>query len=625
MKEDLKKNLINDIYKDKKGETPDMSRLDYKKKSNLTIFLIGIIAVLAVLAGFSWLGFFIFNRSLKFSEQKVAIEIKGPEEVISGEETVYFINYINNGNVELQDIEASFHYPEGFIFKEAEPHPSKELTSYGDPEDKIGNMWHLENLKGGKRGKITIRGVFIGEIGSVARLNASLTFRPLNFSSEFEETSFFDSKIISSPFSFMVNGPSEVRVGEEVELEIKYQNNIEEALQGAKIKIILPSDFTIAETIPELSLDKAGAIYELPLLKPQEEKSIILKGKFSHGEEGKREFKVQIAFAGKEGQFFLQEEKIHSCHLIGGELIASLTINGLKDVGYANFGEKLHYSIVYKNKGEKPFHSLQIKAIFKEFGGNILDRSSFESDDKGYFKDDEIIWDENNASQLKMLSPGEEGVINFQINVKSPTFQAAMEGAKDLKIENLAEVKIGEGKNVFSLQSNPVVIQINTDLDLKIEGRYFDENSFSLGEGPLPFEVGKATTLRIFLYLSNSLHDISQVKVSVLLAPKVSWTGKSEVASGEISFDSVANKMVWEIPQILTNFEKPLEANFEISVKPQEKDVGKVLVLVPEVLLEGKDEKTGGKILREIEKTITSDLEDDPIGKGKGRVVRSTF
>lgn len=114
------------------------------------------------------------------------------------------------------------------------------------------------------------------------------------------------------------------------------------------------------------------------------------------------------------------------------------------------------------------------------------------------------------------------------------------------------------------------------------------------------------------------MHEVSDLKIKTVLPHNVFWTGKSVVEAGELNFDVNTREIVWRINRLPTTIRK-LEANFEISITPEPKDINTVLTLLPETTLEATDKITGDQLFLAAG-AITSNLEGDPIAAGKGLV-----
>jgi uncharacterized repeat protein (TIGR01451 family) len=82
----------------------------------------------------------------------ITLEVSGPQNVASGDEINYMVNYKNDGESDLRDIKIKMDYPDGFTF------------STSDPKSFEGNnIWYVGTLSPGQSGKIVVSGKLEGE------------------------------------------------------------------------------------------------------------------------------------------------------------------------------------------------------------------------------------------------------------------------------------------------------------------------------------------------------------------------------------------------------------------------------------------------------------------------------
>ncbi len=127
----------------------------FSSKKNKIIFTCLIIALIVL----SSIAFYIYQRGkLSFDIEDVVLEIKSKEEIISGQEVVYTIYYVNNTNVSLKNAEIILQYPEGFLASEKKPSLSEKINF---------KTWQIGEIKSGARKTLEIKGRLIGEKNSI--------------------------------------------------------------------------------------------------------------------------------------------------------------------------------------------------------------------------------------------------------------------------------------------------------------------------------------------------------------------------------------------------------------------------------------------------------------------------
>ncbi len=620
-KKDITKELIN-IYKGEDGKIPDMSKIEHKKRSKVKFILISLVVFFALLAGISWLGFFIFAPQ-KFSGEGVKLEIDAPGEIAGGEEVTLSIKYENNENVPLGHAEIEVRYPEGFILKEAKPQAANSQN----------NLWLLGSLSPGEKGEIEVIGQVFGEINTSKILQAVMTYKPADFNSDFQKVVQATIEIKNSYLEISVEGPEKALVNDKIIYKVKYKNISQTSFENLKIKAQYPENFVFDSAKPE-SLKEDNSVWLIESLSPEEEREIEITGAFVGDVEGSKELKMQIGFIADD-KFNLQKESSFSLEVIKGEALLTLIVNGDNKDQAVYFGSPLNYSIVYKNNGQVEMKDIEIKITFETTSNNnksLLDWDSLVDENNGQvtgtqisqnLRSGTILWTKKQIKELGSLEPDKEGTINFQIKSKD------YESVKDWQFENfeiksLVEIKIGQIGDLVSepklVQSNIIVLKLNSDLKLIAQARYFNDDEIAVGYGPVPPKVGETTAYRIFWRLTNSLHEIENLKISATLPQNISWSEKFDIEAGEIEFNKVTREIAWVLNRLPKDVQS-ISANFEVTVKPSDEDVGKLLTLLSPTTVTGQDKVSGGTITL-ISDELNSNLEGDPQVEGKGIVVK---
>jgi len=244
----------------------------------------------------------------------------------------------------------------------------------------------------------------------------------------------------------------------------------------------------------------------------------------------------------------------------------------------------------------------------------------------GFHRTAHLLLDEfqdTSRIQFDLLRPLDEGSIDFTIQVKASDDINLNE--TNLQVTSRAKAtaaKIGELDAIdLAIESNEITSNINTDVELKVEGRYFTADNIPVGSGPLPPVVGQTTTFRIYWSIANSLHEVGDVTVSATLPHGVAWASKLLAKVGSLRYNQSDQTVTWTIPSINPNegFDDT-NAWFDVSVTPTKDQAKKLLILSGQASLTATDEVTDAAISK-VGKAITSNLDDDPIGGGKGLVV----
>ena len=168
------------------------------------------------------------------------------------------------------------------------------------------------------------------------------------------------------------------------------------------------------------------------------------------------------------------------------------------------------------------------------------------------------------------------------------------------------------------IKSKKIVNAINSDLDMTVGARYYDADNVALGSGPITPKSGETSSYNVRLALSNNLHNITDIEVSAVLPQNVSWDNKENHNLGDLYYNSKTKKIIWKVSR-LPKTSKDGVVDFNVSITPTTDDVGKVLILIPEINLTATDSETGAVINKKF-KAITTAFEDPIMGQLDGIV-----
>ena len=550
----------------------------------LSIFL--IILFLTIIS----VGFLIYRRNL-FSKEILKLEILGSSEAKMGDIVEYLVIYKNNGNFRLEDPELIFEAPENSMMLEGKS-VRQVLGS-----DELG-----EAIYPGEERNFSFKMRLVGYEGETKIAKATLSFRPKNLKARTQSSTSFLTKITQVPITFDFDAPSNAGPEENFDVRINYFSNVEFPLSDLRILLEIPSGFEISEINPK---PLENYEWKIGVLNKSEGGRIEISGKIS-GQIGEGKiFKARL-ISWQEGKSVLLKETSKGINLIKPSLYIRQEINGNPE--YVSFpGDWLHYEIFFKNLGYEPLKNL---FLVSKLEGDTFDFSTIKTD-LGSFKegDNSIIFDWRKVSKLQYLAPVDEGKVDFWIKLKDE-----FEMTKNPVIKN--KVFLAQATGEFETK-------ISSKIEVSQRGYFSDE--FGWNSGPIPPEVGKATTYTIIWQVKNYYNDVKNVKVKATLPQEVSLTGKisPESESSKFSFDPQSREITWSIDSLeagkgISNL--PATIAFQISFTPSQDQRGKSPDLISEVKATAEDTWTNQVIQASANPINTTLPDDDTISEGQGIV-----
>lgn len=615
---EIESNLM-EIYSND-GDLPDFKTIKIKKKRGFLVSFIYFILFFALVVGGSFWAFNYFKGSQNNSSV-LDISIISPEKISLGEEFYYEIEYKNSSNYNLNNVNLNIVYPDNFIL----------LEVYSIDKTDDNKNWLIESLGAKIGGKIKIRGKMINKEGVNNLLSVKSGYEISGISSNFSKESFNSVMVGSLPFQFQEDYFSTVLVGEEYPLKVTLKNFPLERIKDFvfyfngpeeifSVKNIENKDFSEIITVEKIN-DNSFKIIPKTTDTLIEKMELDFKYKISEKRNDQESFSWGLKYIDENQKDFTFLEKPINLEVIKSDLHLSLSENDNSTDFPINFGDNIDYVIKYSNKGDKNMKDLVIMAVLDS---NFLDWTSLKDSNGGKISRKTISWSSQEISGLKELAPGEGGEIKFSIKVAD--FDK-IDFGQNLEIKSYAQFSIGnieeledDGDRLTDNRSNTIINKINSDLALEEKVLYFDEDNIPVGSGPLPPVVGEKTSFKYYWNLSNTLHELRDIKIELLLPSYVIWEDNFNVSAGNIMFDPVTNKVFWTLSRWPLGVDK-VNVNFSVNITPTEAEYNKIMILSSGSSLEATDIETGSIINKKTE-AKTSRLEDDSIANfsNDGRV-----
>jgi len=547
------------------------------------------ISIIVLLLGAGLVGLWYFQRN-HYSKEILKIEILGPEVTQAGEEIEYLVRYKNNGDIVLENPELVFEYPK-----------------YSIPENNgaLRVAEKVEDIYPGQEKSFKFRARLLGKENEIVTANAWLNYQPKNLKAHYESKTTFSTQVKFVPLTFEFDLASKIETGQKLNFSLNYFSNFDCELSDLRIKLTYPEDFLFEDSIPQ-SLDETE--WQIPLLSQVSGGRIKIVGDINGDTGDQKVFRAELGIY-IDGEIVILKEAAQSIQIIEPAIYISQIVNNSPNY-IANPGDLLHYEIFFKNIGKKSF--------IKKFLLVKLDSAAFDMEtlrsDKGEIGpgDNSIIFDWKNIPKLSFLDAGEEGQVEFWIKVKDETFS---QEAQNLVLRN--EVLISEAQKEFE-------IKLNSKLTI-LQKAYFQEEFFG-NSGPLPPQVGKATTYTILWQAKNYSNDLSNVKVKAILSSNVKPTGNFFPEDSKFTFDSVSREIIWNIGDIDAyqgTGKIPLTLAFQVSLTPNANQIGGAAILVEKVEIVGQDKFSKDILNSDALKIDTSLPDDESVNQQQGIVINN--
>ncbi len=564
---------ITSIY-NIEGEDPiDMTTFD--QKNNRTKWVVLSIVGAVAIAIIAYLGYLVFRQDFGSDDADLTLTIQVDEKVASGDAVEVVVDYTNNQSVAIVGGEVELFYPDGFRFQSG----SEEAT------DTLNRVFDIEELQPGASARLRVTGQLVGEKDSEKEFSVLATYRPKNFSNDFQESATATTTITSSIVTMNVEVPAQVTSDQEFEYKVTFTNTASVPLEQVKAVLIAPDIYEINSTDPEPDRNDREWLFDL--LEPGEEQTVTVDGVLA-GKSGKtKELTFQVGLVEIDNSFNVQVEKTSLLIIIDPEVEWMLDV---PDV--VRHGDEVSIRATLKNASETTIRD--VEPVFT-FEGNLFD-----------VKDNKTSFD-----TIEELKPFEEKELIFTTKLKNKGSDA------ELKVTAGIESVIVEGTHVEIDTTATATMKVGGSMVVVAEGRYFDDNLTRVGSGPLPPIVNAETGYVVYWTITNGLNELSDFSMTTTLPADVIW---KKSASKAIAYDAETRQVSFQRDRLAPQAE--LTVQFEVSISPTEQDLNKLLPLTGETVVTASDQNTDESISETIDR-ITTDLPSDEGAKGKGVVEAS--
>ena len=535
------------------------------------IFL--FLVFIAGLGGLYWWN----NRLPGFQGRSATLEVSGPSEALSGDTLTYNLTYTNNDQVALNHVEVDVQWPEGFYFD----------TATQGATDNFANTWKLPDLPAGQSASLTITGQLVGDKDAVADAVFSLNYTPENFNSDFTEKKTVSTRVTDTKLKVELQSPDKALAGQELQLTAIVTNQTSSTISNLQADFMLPPDLTIASSSPAMVNNSwSGPIDAGKSL------TFVINGTIAH--DATRSQNWLVEFGDKQGDKLYHLQKTRKdIALINPQLQMELSVNGKTKDFPADWGQKLQYQLTVTNGSALDVTEAQLSVLMDS---DVLDWATFQGD--GTRDANNLVW--------KGLTLGAGKSVTYQWSI---TIQSKAKTGRST-IDSVAKLTIG-GLDNWQMVSPLIVASIGDGLSFS-QGAYWQLAGKQVGSGSLPPRVDKTTQYVIIWSIDNGAAKYSTVSASAILPPDVNYVKSDSIDEGRLNYDSDSRRLTWQIDQFSSTL-PPLQAAFEVVVKPTKDQVGQLLTLVNPVSVSAQGDtpfQTKSSALRssQVSSTISGDV-----------------
>ena len=552
------------------------------KRFAKTWFIIDIIIlgfILAALGAILWLT--VFKPSAIIDLVNVHATV-APKEVVSGASSTLVINYQNNSGEVLEHASLSLQFPAYF-----------ELQEIQTNSEEIGTqLFDLGTLNPGDNGNIKIRGVMFGDVGGEQTFTTALNFIHGKRKKAATKVSEHTFSPVRSTLVLELKLPDRLVEGSIATGIITYKNTGEIDFPEITIEPIWPDDFVLTDSDPAL----IDGRFRLTALEAGAEGQMEFTGRMPAGDSVDFEFHPTFTF---QDDHFVQETLRKNIPLLPSQISVRVTAPNVLLPG-----QTAEFEVAYEHVGE-----FSVEDVVVTLNGV-----------SPYFSTSEF------TTEVGKLEPGESDTFTVKIPISRFIRSSETSVYENLRatVESNVSYVLPDGID-SSIESflGSVEIPVASQVILESFGRYASPQGDQLGRGPLPPYVGEETKYWVFMTITGTTAELSNVKLEADLGANVQFTGKQSVSVGNaVSYNVSQHSVNWSIGSIgptLSPGSTIISVAFELAITPTEDMVGTTPVLMSRPLITGTDTNTGVFVTAS-GATVTTDLPHDSMAAGFGTV-----
>lgn len=588
---------------------PPPTKFDRAKRQWPWGWIIGgfLIAAAAAVAGF-----FVFNHQAKFNGNNIQVVVHAPKQIASGGDVTLTIDLQNQEAVDIVNGQLAIDYPDGFTYTSSSVTPTNEFS----------NSFPIGKLGSGRAMQVTIEGTVIGSVNSQLTFGATLTYRPANFSSDFQEQGSATVTISSSILQLTIDGPSKVAPGGTASWTLTAKNTSDHDLSKIRLTATLPDSLKIVKATPAASDN--GTTWDIPSIAKGKSSVVTLQLQAQGNTGDSLELKVQAGILNNEGTVDLQDEQSTLIILVNTGLSTTIGVNGQTDPVVIKPGDTLNYTISVANKSDAEVADVTVAATLS---GRGYDLSTLSNPLQATVKDQTLTWTKNQVAGLSLIEPGSTVSLTLSIGTTS-TLTVSSDSDRNPNVSLSVALSSPALSTSTNSSTSPAVsvTKFSTLFSVTADARYYDDSLTKVGSGPVPPKVGQTTTYRVLWSVTNTTNDATDMSVTTTLPTGVLWTGQNIGRdAGDISFDPASRTVRWTLNKVPagTGGRLPrLTAHFDVSITPSADQVGNIVVLTDTTNGTATDSYSS-QALTQTASSLTSDVPNDPQAAGEGKVVSS--
>lgn len=521
--------------------------------------------------------FLLFKGANIVSADNIDISVSGPLSIGAGDDFAFDVQVYNKNNIKLEVVDLTVEFPSGTV------NPDDTTVEY----KRFKQL--LPDIEPGAFSQKTIRTILYGEENSKKTIMVKVEYRIKGSNALYYKEKPYEIVINAAPVSMTVTSFKEIQSNQEFEITAEVSSNSQQVLKNMMLRVYYPFGFTFISSDVKPLTD--NATWKLGDLKPQEKRTIKIKGRIEGQDEEERVFRFATGLQSAKSDKVIGTEFVASSQAMRIKkpfLTTTLTLGGnAGNTDYiTQYDKPISAEIEWFNNLPDAVTDVEIRV---KFSGIVFDKNSVDPD-QGLFKsaDNEIIWNTQTTPELRKVGAGDSGRVSFnltpraQSNQTNPTMKLDVSvNARRVSEENVPEKLVSSALRTVRIASSAGLSAVV----VRSSGPF--QNT-----GPIPPKAEQTTTYTVIWSIANSSSNIANAEVRASLPAYVKWVGKTSPDTEQITYNSKDGTIVWNAGDVpaYTGTARRKEVAFQIAFEPSVNQIGRsLLTLVNEASFKAID------------------------------------
>ncbi len=574
-----------------------------KRRNRIRMLFLGAGAVFFMMAAILASTYIFFGRNT-ISGNNITLEARGPFAVGGGEKLDFTVSLTNQNVVPIEQATLIIEYPQG----------TQSATEEG--KDLFRERKALDSVGPGEVLNVPASAVVFGEENDEKEIRVTIEYRVQGSNATFyRDANPLKFKISSSPVTMTVEAVNTITSGQETEFTVTLASNSQTPLEGLLLKAEYPTGFSFSSSDPKPVAGENA--WRIATLKPEEKRTITVKGLMSGKNPEKRVFKFSAGVANDKDPYELSSiytTKAHELSLEAAFVNLDMTVNGKPgDTVVLAPRESGLIEVTFTNTLADTIYDAVIEVVLS---GNALDESSVGAGTGFYDSTKNTArWDKVDTPALREIVPGGSHTVTLSFNPIAPS-----EGLRTPEVKATVNVKgkrVSED-NAAQTLTGTISRSVKVETQTSLASQVFHGSGPFTNSGPLPPVAEQETTYTVIMAYANGSNPLSDVVIEATLPPYVTWLDATQAANGSMSYNETTRTITWRIGDMeagITN-----AAAYQLSVLPSQSQVGTVPALVLEQRARAKDRFTNTTVRATTPDVATQPTDENDESKREGRV-----